>query len=299
MMAFSQNFNLDNMRIICIVVTYNPDKELLQKQYLSMCNQVDMVVYIDNGSYMKLDISNKGKVLLVCNKSNQGLGIAQNQGIKIAIQNGADFVLLLDQDSILPDNMVPTLIREYNKLSELNEKVAAICPAIFSDFTKTVCDVPVSLGLQVRTTKPEGLTNVVYAISSGSLIPVDIIKKVGGIQEDFFIDSMDAEWCMRASSMGYNTYVTSETQLTHQLGNGAKVKVLQHSPIREYYIIRNSIALVKLPYVPMGFKLRRIILSIGRVFYSLIHGYWTYFLEGFKGLFAGMFVNTKKYIYGS
>ena len=110
---------------------------------------------------------------------------------------------------------------------------------------------------------------------------------------------MDAEWCMRASSMGYNTYVTSETQLTHQLGNGAKVKVLQHSPIREYYIIRNSIALVKLPYVPMGFKLRRIILSIGRVFYSLIHGYWTYFLEGFKGLFAGMFVNTKKYIYGS
>lgn len=285
-------------RVIAVIVLYKPDCDLLHAQYKSIKEQVSNIIYVENDTIVK-GLERFSNTEVIHNTENVGLGKAQNQGIEAAVRLGADFILLLDQDSTLPVKMVSTLLREYEDLVNRGVNAAAICPSIFSDFTKEVCKVPVSLGLLVRTTYLKETQKVSYAISSGSLIPIDVMKKVGGIQEDFFIDSMDAEWCLRASHLGYDTYITPHTVLTHQLGNGAEKKVLQHSPAREYFIIRNSIALLKLPYVPVGFKIRRLLLSIGRVFYSLTHGYWNHFLQGLRGLGAGWFVNTNKYIYGA
>lgn len=288
--------------VFAIVVLYNPNLNLLYKQHNSLINQVDQIIYIENGRNDWInyeDILSDKDIIIKRNENNLGLGVAQNQGIKIAIENNADFVFLLDQDSILPDSLVDTLVESHKSLESKGVKVAAVCPCVFSDFTKEISNVPISLGLKVKTIKPKSLIQVSYAISSGSLISKDAIKAIGGIQEDFFIDSMDTEWCLRADALGYKTFIEPKTTIIHQLGNGENNKVLQHSSFREYYIIRNSIAMIKLSYVPIGFRIRRLVLSVSRVLYSLFHGYWGYFFCGVKGLFSGWFVNTKKYIYGS
>lgn len=42
-----------------VIVTYNPEMDLLNSQYERLCNQVDGIVYVDNGSNMEMDCFRK------------------------------------------------------------------------------------------------------------------------------------------------------------------------------------------------------------------------------------------------
>ena len=282
--------------VLAVIVTFNPNLHLLAKQQVSLKSQVDTIVYVDNYSL------NRGELIdfvkdynVILNESNIGLGKAQNQGIDFCINQGADFILFLDQDSVLVPKMVEKLLDEYKSLIQRGESVATVCPVIISDFSKEKCKASVKLGFRIIDKEIKETQEVAFCISSGSLIPVSIIKEVGGIQEDFFIDAMDVEWCLRAKSKGYGIYMTPHACLTHQLGNGNSDKVLQHNDIREFYIVRNGIALSRLSYVPLGFRFRRLLFALSRVLYSLFHGYWKYFTSGLRGMFSGFRVSVNSY----
>lgn len=110
--------------IYAIVVTFNPEPELLAKQYESLKNQVNGIIYVDNASYV-LTIPSGENVYSIRNEENQGLAIAQNKGIELAKQKNAEFVFLLDQDSVLPIGMVDTLRKEFEHLKCDNINVYA------------------------------------------------------------------------------------------------------------------------------------------------------------------------------
>ena len=63
------------------------------------------------------------------NGQNLGIAGAQNIGIKEAIELGADFICLFDQDSIVPKNYVNQMIQNFNELRD--KKVGLITPKIF------------------------------------------------------------------------------------------------------------------------------------------------------------------------
>jgi rhamnosyltransferase len=250
---------------------------------------VDKIIYIDNCSTYEIPVNqwNREKIILIKNNENLGLGKAQNQGITIAQNNHADYILLLDQDSILAQNMVPVLLNEY-KQNE-NQHVAAVCPVIKNAFDGSIQkNGIISLGFKIQTQDISKTLSVEYAISSGSLIYLGAINKVGLINEKFFIDEMDIEWCLRAKYFGFKILQTPNTYLIHQLGNGDKQKILNHSSLREFYIIRNSFLLIRFPYVTFGFKIRRIILGFSRILYSLFHGYFSHFKMGVKGFWQAL-----------
>ncbi len=272
------------MLIFAIVVTFNPDKELLLKQYHALIKQVDRIVYVDNGSETDFvsDINGFDGVIVIKNHANMGLGKAQNQGIIEAKKQNADMILLMDQDSIPLENMVGTMLNEFC-LSK--EEVAAISPVIKNAFDNSVDYVgTIDLGLKIKTQILSRTTNVAYTIASGTLIPIPVFERVGLIDEKMFIDGLDLEWCMRAHYCGFKILQTPNAILCHELGLGAKNKILNHSPKREYFIIRNSLYLLRLKHIPFGYKVRKFFWCIGRIFYSLLHGYFQHFLNGIKGI---------------
>lgn len=277
--------------IYAIVVLYNADFNLLKQQYDSLTSQVSKVIYVDNGSTeipkFISDYEKTNKIILIKNDKNFGLGKAQNQGIEIACNENADFVLLLDQDSILAENMVSVLETEYNNLST-QHKVAAIGPQLKSRFDNSLDTYGVfSVGLRIKKKSIIDTCKVAYIIASGSLIPTNVFKSIGMINEKLFIDNLDLEWCLRANYNGFSIFQTAKTTLLHCLGNGEKNIILSHSPTREYYIIRNSILLTKLKHISLGFKIRKIIYSSLRIFYSFSHGYLKYLYSELKGLKDG------------
>lgn len=273
--------------IYAIVVTFNPEPELLAKQYESLKNQVNGIIYVDNASYV-LTIPSGENVYSIRNEENQGLAIAQNKGIELAKQKNAEFVFLLDQDSVLPIGMVDTLRKEFEHLKCDNINVGAIGPVIHSAYTSTDAKTVVSLGFKLKQADVMSTMETSYIIASGTLIPMGVIDEVGGLCEKLFIDGLDLEWCIRAKSKGYKIYITSKTKLTHQLGNGNKNKILSHSPQREYYIVRNDVWISKQQYIPWGYRFRKTLTPVCRLAMSICSGKLKYAKSDIKGLLDGI-----------
>lgn len=276
--------------VTAIIVTYNPEEDLLRRQNTSLASQVDNIIYVDNGSE-NVDIVKElaEEASLIENNKNLGLAKAQNQGIELAKLQKADFVLLFDQDSVPPVGFVDGLLHCYTEQSNTN-KVALVGPTIRNlvnnshENDKGV----VFKGLAIKKVEVSDATEVSYCIASGSLMPMAAIDEVGGLCEEMFIDGLDVEWCLRAKSKGYKIYQTNNTHLDHCLGDGTTRRIMSHSSQREYYIMRNSIWMSRQNYVPLGYRLRKALLSIGRLFQSIACFEFEYAKADFNGLTDGV-----------
>ena len=104
----------------------------------------------------------------------------------------------------------------------------------------------------------------------------DVFLRIGGFEEDLFIDNVDFEWCWRAKTYGYPTYLADEISMGHRVGEGdinfiKIIKLQVPAPNRHYYRFRNTILLMKRSYTPLYFKIRSLILmSIELVVFTLL-----------------------------
>jgi len=109
------------VKVCAVVVTYNPNIDVLARMLASLSSQVPHIVVVDNGS------SNKEAVFLLASEmiqmhpleTNFGIAYAHNQGIERARELDAQAVLLMDQDSVPAHDMVQNLT---NSLSTLMAK---------------------------------------------------------------------------------------------------------------------------------------------------------------------------------
>ena len=260
-------------KIAAVIVTYNPDIEVLQRQLAVLIRQVQLVVYIDNGSLNSADImecvsdidrSSETQVVLIENKENKGLGFAQNRGIEAALAAGATQILLLDDDSEIEDDFVNNLLVAKDELLKRGLRVGAIGPTYYNRKTGEQYPITKYIGpfIDRRLPKNESV-EATFLIASGCLIDSEVINEVGLMNEDFFIDYIDVEWSFRAISKGYKLYATPRASMNHIIGEdrvgvlGRKISL--HSPLRKYYLFRNSVFMIRCPYIALGYKVREVI----------------------------------------
>lgn len=102
-------------RIIAVIVTYNPNLRMLDEEYNSIVGQVSRLIYVDNYSNNHNELfawaENKRNLQFVWLKSNEGLGFAQNIGLKKAFEEGASHVILFDQDSVIDSEYVDSIYK--------------------------------------------------------------------------------------------------------------------------------------------------------------------------------------------
>jgi rhamnosyltransferase len=105
-----------------------------------------------------------------------------------------------------------------------------------------------------RTTCDKGvLEDVLMVLGSGTLHNVRVLEALGGFREDFFIDYLDTEYCLRARRAGHRILVACEARIQHRLGdrqrrNFGPINFLPtfHSPMRWYTISRNRIPMFRM-----------------------------------------------------
>lgn len=248
-----------------MVVTYFPDEEQVSARLRTIQRQVDAVVVVDNGSPAELpdalQISAMRKVTWLPLGENLGIARAQNLGIEEARAQGADYVVLFDQDSDPAPNMVKHLVKVGRELESKSIPVALLAPNYLDE--RQAERIPFVRFRDGRAEwfgcdKSDQVVEIDTAISSGSVIPVSAIDAVGGMRVDFFIDLVDIEWCLRARSLGYRAFGVCDAILRHSLGESPKEilgrRLSIHSPLRNYYFYRNAIWLFKQSYVPLAWK---------------------------------------------
>ena len=251
-----------SQNVVSIVVTYQPNLDVVESLLSSLLDQVKSVVIVDNGSKTDglTELADKfpGRTELIQFHRNYGIAKAQNQGIEFAKGKGAEFVLLLDQDSIPAPDMVIKLVDAANALPH----AASLGPRYLDNRQGNPPPFISINGLRLHRYMCENDNKIVpvdYLISSGSLIPLKVIKAVGPMREELFIDYVDIEWGLRAKSYGYQSYGVCGAKMSHTLGDNPISffgrKIPYHSPSRHYYHFRNAIWLYKQPWVPWNWKI--------------------------------------------
>ncbi|MCG6167635.1 glycosyltransferase family 2 protein [Leptospira sanjuanensis] len=280
---------------LAVIVTYNPEFSKTFRNVLNLNENKVPVLIVDNHSRNTEEIRPQIKKpnLFLENPKNLGLGFALNKGIEYAKKNGYSHVWLFDQDSLLESEAIRFFLEKVKSFEQdaplAKKKVASFGPNIFDSVKNRNI-----YGLKKIS---DAFLDASFLITSGSFYPLYVFEEVGPIQEDFFIDYLDYEWCFRANYKGYVHKIIAASKMNHSIGNRSKnifgiFKIAIHSPFRWYFLFRNGIWMCKLPHVPFRFKsdiliksfLRLLLLpffggSIIKTFRHILHG----IRDGFAG----------------
>jgi len=245
--------------LIAVLVTFNPDPGFAPR-LKRIRQQVPHVVVVDNGSGNVWAVQRAIEAMpdgveLIRNDHNKGIAQAFNQGLERAIERGATWAVTLDQDSLPAPDMVHELISAQAALPGADQ-VAVVAPQVVDAQHGRP-----SLFLRKRgrwlfrraPCKNGPLDDVTIVISSGSLINLTLFTALGGFREDFFIDYVDTEYCLRAQANRFRIAVACSAHLEHKLGErreaslaGLHMVPTFHSPARWYYISRNRIPMLRM-----------------------------------------------------
>jgi rhamnosyltransferase len=231
-----------------IVVTFHPDAGF-PARLRGICSQVGILIVVDNGSAdaevrMLADCTAHSGVKLVLNAANLGIARALNIGIQQAMMLGYRWALLLDQDSRGHDDQIDTLLAALQSYPE-KERLAVIGSG-WRDSPRG------SAGPDTDATSPNLWDEVEWVITSGSLLSLAAYSSVGPFREEFFIDYVDLEWCIRARARGYCIINTRRLLMSHAIGAPTQHRLLwmqksttNHSADRRYYRARNDTVMLR------------------------------------------------------
>jgi rhamnosyltransferase len=263
-------------RVAVVIVSYNPGVAGFQRLLELLAPQVERIYVVDNSlpgndsAFSSFFSSNLGceSVVFLRLGDNFGIATALNIGIELAISDGMDFVLLSDQDSQPEENRVKGLLSTFLELTQDGFRVGAVGPTMTDLFTSLTspfqAKIPGKFFYGHRAPNDEApYVEALTLITSGTLIPASVLRNVGGMREDFFIDQVDVEWCHRARSKGYRLFGTNRAKFHQRMGE-ARLPVWYfrwrfesaYGPLRIYYRLRNFVALWKLDYVDWRWKVR-------------------------------------------
>lgn len=243
-------------RVVAVIVSHEPDGRLddVLDAALAQCARV---VLVDNASIaetrerLRARADASATLTLIENDRNVGLAAAQNQGLDVARRDDADWILLLDDDSVPAPDMVRRMLEGWARLAD-RRRVGLLSPRL-TDVEGTLKPYllageggwrlrrgPMVPGAVVR--------HGIFAIASGSLLRRDVLDVVGPMAAPFFIDYVDIEFCLRLRRAGFEIVGIGDAVLTHRLGEfeeaellGRKVALNTHSAWRRRLIHRNRV----------------------------------------------------------
>jgi rhamnosyltransferase len=224
--------------IAAVVTAYHPDGRLAAVIESALLNCASVVV-ADNtpGDAPSLaDQLDDPRVQVLRSGRNRGLAGALNLGLE-HVTEGARAVLFLDQDSVLPPELVDGL------LAHLDEPSIGV-----------VGPIPVDVATGGKYERLAGRHATVddrpSIITSGMLVRRDVFEHVEGFREEFFVDCVDTDFCLRVRRSGTRVVRDAALVLPHSIGSGrdhrlgpATVRVLHYPAWRHYWIARNGIVL--------------------------------------------------------
>ncbi|MFI4940069.1 MAG: glycosyltransferase family 2 protein [Burkholderiales bacterium] len=269
-------------QVCAVIVSYCPEPTRLRALIESVVRQADFVVIVDNGSTIDelvflRRLADCSSIKLIEFGENRGIAAAHNAGIRYAMKNAFDYVLLLDHDSRLFPGCVDELLKANKRLIGSGIKVAAVGPQYNDDTSAQPAPFLRFSRWTFRKIYVKNKNEVLETsvlISSGSLIACATLQVVGLMDESLFIDGVDWEWCFRASALGYRLFGIAAAVMQHSLGDSG-IRVLGrtlplHSPLRHYYAYRNTVLMCRMAQVPFSWKLHFSLRLIVRFFIYLI-----------------------------
>lgn len=265
------------MKIAFIILNWNGVNDTLA--CLASINKIDKkpfvieIIAVDNAS---TDDSVKRikelfpKITVIENKSNLGFAAGNNIGIKYALKDLADFIFIVNNDTILDKNILKNLLQTQQKYNAdiLSPKIYFSPGREFykNRYSKSELGKVIwYAGGKIDWNNVKGFHNGVdevdrgqfekeievdYATGAAMFVKREVFEKVGLFDEKYYLYYEDLDFCLRAKRIGAKIMFSPASRLWHSnAGSSASGSALQ-----DYYITRNRL-LFGMRYAPFKSKL--------------------------------------------
>jgi GT2 family glycosyltransferase len=270
-------------KVFVIILNWNGWKDTIEclktVKQLSVVSYQLSVVVVDNGStdgsaeeiksFALLGKDHlrggfQGKVQnfnlrLIENRSNFGFAEGNNVGIRYALEKDADYIMLLNNDTLVEKNLLNELI----KVMERDKKIGVVGPKIYFapgfEFHKEkyksqergrviwyaggIIDWQNILAShwgvdEVDKGQHDTMKETDYVSGCAMMVKKEVFKKIGLFNPIYFLYWEDLDFCVRAKREGFKLLFVPKAVLWHknaQLAGGAG------SSLQGYYITRNRL----------------------------------------------------------
>lgn len=225
-----------------VVLAYHAERDIIAN-IDALLAQADEVFVVDNSpdptDPIMRTAEGMNRVTVLAQAGNVGVAAGFNSGMRVALDAGFDYVWIFDQDSTVVPGMLAELVGAYRAAGE---QAGVVGPALRSHAT----------GLVYRRESGAGAQTVQTLISSGSLFARRTLDRIGLHDEALFIDYVDHDISLRAHARGLRNIKVYSTHLEHRFGDsdavrlfGRRVYLAHYSPLRQYYMSRNRVILLR------------------------------------------------------
>jgi GT2 family glycosyltransferase len=215
-------------------------------------SQLDIVV-LDNGSTDgSIDAIRRAHpaVMVSALSENRGYAGNNNVGIALATARGADWIFVVNEDTIVDPDCVERMVR----YGEQHPLVGMVGPLVFH-FDEPTCiqsaggwfDAHWQAGHIGQNEEDRGQfvdlgpRRVDWISGCGLMVRRSVIEQIGAIDERFFYYWEETEWCLRARRAGWELVIVPEARLWHK----GVTRRYEPTPNVSYYHTRNRLLLMR------------------------------------------------------
>ena len=204
------------------------------------------IIVVDNGSKDGTPMVVRGRfpnVTVLENSDNIGFAEGNNVGIRYAMQGSAEHLMLLNNDTVVDNQMLLELLM----VLDLQPDVGIVGPKmLYFDRPKIIwcagnrLDRRPWLHHRLQADQPdlaeeEQPVEVDYITACGILLRRAVVEQIGLLDPRFFIYYEETDWCLRARQSGWRIVYTPDARLWHKVSAAMGTT----TPATDYYMNRN------------------------------------------------------------
>ncbi len=216
--------------VFIIILNWNGKKDTIE--CLHSLENVDYsnkkIIVVDNASSDGLVDEIRRlfpEVEVIVNDTNRRFAGGNNVGIKRAIEQSADYILLLNNDTVVEKDFLSKLVQEAQK----DEKIGMVGPKIYyySDPKRLWYaggkiiwwkGVIAHSGVhEIDEGQYNSTEDTAYITGCCILVKRSVIEKIGMLDEAYYIYGEDADWCVRAVRAGFKLVYLPSAVIWHKL----------------------------------------------------------------------------------
>ncbi|MDD3139564.1 MAG: glycosyltransferase family 2 protein [Lachnospiraceae bacterium] len=207
-----------------------------------------MIVVVDNASPDNSGnkLENYKGIKFVQMKQNVGFAAGNNIGIKVALEHNCEYVLLLNNDTIIDSRMIESLLKNANENT-------VVVPKMYYFDLNGKKDILWYAGGEIKYKSADGLhweggkkdsdqfsiqKQVSFATGCCMLIHKNILKKVGLFREEYFMYCEDTDYSIRLNKQNIDIIYVPDAKLWHKVSSSSGGEM---SKFIVYYVVRNKI----------------------------------------------------------
>jgi hypothetical protein len=217
--------------VYIILVNYNGYKDTIEcvNSLKKISYKNYKIVVVDNASSdnsVEILMEELSNCMIIESKKNIGFAGGNNLGIKYALNHNADYIMLLNNDTIVESQFLNDMINSFN----VNNKIGIVGCKIMYYPEKNIIwygggyidwfkFIGVHYGMrQIDKGQSNNKKEIDFITGCCMLVKREVFEKIGLLSEDYFMYFEDVDFCVKVKNAGFVIWYNSEAVIYHKVG---------------------------------------------------------------------------------